>query len=285
MSNTRNKILVVGATGTVGAELVKLLDGSGETVKAATRDPSRDLGPNVEATRYDFDDPSTFDGALKDVNRIFYLSRSADPIAADVARPLFEKAAALGVKHIVNMSALGVEMDASISLRQVELLLEESGIDYTILRPNWFMQNFATGFMNDMIREKNGLFIPAGDASVSFIDTRDIAAVAAKVLCQEGHANKVYALTGGESFTYEAAIGKVAEAAQRGVIYAPIGEEDMKAALQDQGLPEAPIAFMLGLFSRLRSGINAPVEGDVEQILGRKPLSLEDFVQEFASSF
>ncbi len=280
-----NKILVVGATGTVGSELVKLLVASGQTVKAATRNPNRDLGSGVEPVLYDFDDPRTFDGALKDVDRVFYLSRAADPLAAAVAKPLFKKAAALGVKHIVNMSALGVEADDRISLRQVELLIEQSGIHFTILRPNWFMQNFVTGFMNDMLREKNALYIPAGDSAVSFIDVRDIAAVAATILTTEGHENKIYALTGGEAFTHDQVVGKLADVANRDLTYAAIGEDDMKAALKAQGAPEAPIAFMVGLFSRLRDGLNTPISGDVEQLLQHKPRTLSSFVQEFAGSF
>ncbi len=286
MTQTNNKILVVGATGNVGSELVKLLVAAGETVKAATRNPNRELGSGVEPVLYDFDDPRTLDGALKDVDRVFYLSRSADPLAAAVAKPLFEKAAERGVKHIVNMSALGVDADDRISLRQVELLLERSGIHFTILRPNWFMQNFASGFMNDMLREKNALYIPAGDSAVSFIDVRDIAAVAAKILLTtKGHENKIYALTGGEAFTHDQVVGKLADVAKRDLTYAAIGEDDMKSALEAQGLPEAPIAFMVGLFSRLRDGLNTPVSTDVEQILAQKPRTLSNFVQEFSGSF
>ena len=285
MTQTNNKILVVGATGTVGSELVKLLVASGETVKAATRNPNHDLGPGVDPVLYDFDDPRTFDGALKDVDRVFYLSRTADPLAAVVAEPLFEKAADLGVKHIVNMSALGVEADDRISLRQVELLIEQSGIHFTTLRPNWFMQNFVSGFINDMLREKNALYIPAGDSAVSFIDVRDIAAVAAKILTTKGHENKIYALTGGEAFTHDQVVEKLADVTKRDLTYAAIGEDDMRAALKAQGLPDAPIAFMVGLFSRLRDGLNAPVSTDVEQILGHTPRTLANFVQEFSGSF
>jgi len=284
MTQTQSKILVVGATGTVGSELVKLLVSAGETVKAATRDPSQDLGAGVEPVLYDFDDASTFDGALEGVDRVFYLSRPADPQAAEVAQPLFEKAVAIGVKHIVNMSAMGVETSDEIPMRKVELMLERSGIPFTVLRPNWFMQNFSVGFMSDMVRDQGALFLPAGDVAVSFIDTRDIAAVAAKVLTDNGHERKFYTLTGGEALTFEHVATALSQATKRSITYSAISDDDMKSALRAQGWPDAPIEFMLGLFWAMQNGHNTLVGGDVQQILGRNPRTLSDFMAEFSGS-
>ncbi len=285
MTEPNHKILVVGATGTVGSALVEALAAAGEKVKAATRDPSRAFGKGVEAVLYDFDDPQTFDAALDGVDRVFYLSRPADVQAADVAAPLFEKAAASGVNRIVNMSAMGVDADDNIPLRQVEILLEKSTITHTLLRPNWFMQNFSVGSFNGMIREQNGLFLPAADASVSFIDARDIAAVAAKVLTEDGHASKSYALTGAETFTHSEVAQELSKVVEKTITYTAISDGDMKSGLEAQAMPDTVIDFMLALFGAMRAGYNASVTGDVSKVLGQQPRTLSAFAREFAASF
>ncbi len=280
-NSTKRKILVVGATGKVGSALVRNLVEAGEFVKAATRNIDQDFGKNVEATFFDFDDANSFASALSGVNRIFYLSRPADDQAAVVAKPFFEKAAELGVNHIVNMTALGVDADDSISLRQVEILLEQSNIPYTHLRPNWFMQNFTTGNFGPMIREQSGLFLPAANAEVSFIDVRDIAAVAALVLTQPGHFSKAYNLTGNVALNHSKAAEQISEASGRDVSYHPISSDDFAKALASQQTPESVIAFMQMLFGAMREGYNAPILDDTANILGRSPISFSAFVGEF----
>ncbi len=279
MSN--NKTLVVGATGTVGAALVLHLVAAGKRVHAATREPSRELGDGVEAVLYDYEDPSTFDAALEGVDSVFYLTRSADPRAAAVAAPLFEKAASVGVRHIVNMSALGVADDSA--LRQVEVALAGSGVPYSLLRPNWFMQNFSTGAFGDMIRGHRGLYLPAASARCSFIDTRDIAAVAAKLLVDGEPAGRTYDLTGPESLTFAQVVGQLSAAGGSPICYVPISDADMEGALEAQGMPDYAIAFMLRLFGALRAGRNAAVSAAVEEVLGRPPRSLDAFAQELDS--
>lgn len=287
MTSQKNRILVVGATGTVGSLLVRLLVDAGERVNAATRDPDpdRDLGPSVNAVRYDFDDPSTFDDALDGVDRVFYLTRPADAQAAVVAKPLFDKAAALGVTHIVNMSALGTEADDSIPLRQVEILLEQSGIPYSLLRPNWFMQNFTTGDYGDMIRAHHGLFLPAAQATVSLVDARDIAAVAAKLLIDGGPTQQTYALTGPEALSLSEVAMRISGVSGGSITYLPISDEDLTAALGAQRMPDFVVAFMLGLFGRMRAGHNGQVSTDVGSILGHPPRSFSAFTTESAASF
>ena len=285
MSRSNSKILVVGATGTVGSAVVLALVAAGEQVKAATRNLERDFGPNVEGVRYDFDDVSTFDAALAGVDRVFYLSRPADMQAGPVAEALFAKAAASGVRHIVNMSVMGVDGEDIIPLRQAEIALEGAGVPYTLLRPNWFMQNFSTGGFSGMIREQAGLFLPAGDAAVSFIDTRDIAEVAAKILVDGGHEGQAYALTGPEALMFTQLAASVSEVKGAPVAYVPISEADFQGALASQGVPESAIGFMLGLFGTMRAGYNTAVTGDVQTVLGRAPRSVAAFCHEFTAMF
>ena len=174
------KILIVGATGRVGGELVRLLTEKGEAVRAATRSPSTvstGFPCFKEAVEFDFDRPETFAPALKGVAKVFLISRPGDNHADKVAIPFIDLAKKEGIRLIVNLTAMGVERDDLFMLRIIEQYIEGSGIPYVHLRPNWFMQNFNSGPMLADIRATGGLHLPASDAKLSFIDVRDIAAV------------------------------------------------------------------------------------------------------------
>ncbi len=144
-----NKILVLGATGKVGQTLVQLLAEKGEQVKAATRQPAAyPAQPNVEAVAFDQDQPQSWSPALADVDRLFLLSAKAGDLQPDqTLNPLIDAAKTAGVRKIVLMTAMGVEQAEGVGLREVEKHLIASGVNYTILRPNWFMQNVTLGFM------------------------------------------------------------------------------------------------------------------------------------------
>ncbi|HRV96460.1 MAG TPA: NAD(P)H-binding protein, partial [Anaerolineae bacterium] len=178
-----HKILVLGATGNVGSALVKFLVEKGEQVKAATRHPA-DYPPtgNVEPVALDFERPDTYASALVGVDRVFAITKTADIHADKTLNPLIDQAKAAGVAHIILMTAMGVDQaPEDVPIRRVELHLINSGVDYTILRPNWFMQNFSPGFLLPMIQQGGTFYLAADDTKTSLIDARDIAAVAAAV--------------------------------------------------------------------------------------------------------
>ena len=139
-----NSILVVGATGNLGSEVVRQLVSSKNKVRVAVRNPANYPAPSplVEAIRFDFDDPTSFCPALDSIDRVFLISRPLDPEAPSVLAPVIQASKQAGVKQIVFLSALGVDQNEEAPLRQVERLLESSGIGYTVLRPNFFMDNF-----------------------------------------------------------------------------------------------------------------------------------------------
>ena len=193
------EILIIGATGKVGVELVKLLAKKGETVRAATRSPStasKRLPRSAEAVEFDFDRPETFAPALQGIVKVFLMARPGDNYADKVAIPFVDLAKKEGVRLIVNLTAMGVEQDDSFMLRVLEKYIEASGIPFVHLRPNWFMQNFDSGPMAADIRATGGLHLPAADAKLSFIDVRDIAAVGLAALTESRHAGNAYTLTG-----------------------------------------------------------------------------------------
>ncbi len=213
----RNKILVIGATGNIGSSLVKLLAENGEKVKAATRNPENYVGqPNIEPVPFDYDKPETYEPALKEVDRAFIIARSGDPESDKVISLLIDKAKAAGLKHIVLLTSMGANRVETSPLYKAEQYLIASSIDYTILRPNWFMQNFSRGFILPTIQQNGSIYLPVGEGKTSFIDTRDIAAAAAKTLTENGrHAGQAYPLTGGQSLSYAEAADIIANVAGR----------------------------------------------------------------------
>jgi uncharacterized protein YbjT (DUF2867 family) len=280
------KILVIGATGRIGTELIQLLLDQGISVRAATRraeDITRRWGHRVESVHFDYDRPETLAPAVRHVEQIFLMARPTDNHSDKAAMPLVNSARQEGVRHIVNLTAMGVEKERTFALRQLELYIEESGLPFTHLRPNWFMQNFDSGpFLAD-IRDTGALHLPAADAKVSFIDVRDIAAVGLASLTDSRHLCKAYTLTGGEALDHATVMDIISKAAGRVVPYVPLSEEAACSALARAGVPTEVIERWRMFFRKMRAGDCAPVSADVETILGRKPITFVRYAADVAS--
>ncbi|HEX2189982.1 MAG TPA: SDR family oxidoreductase [Longimicrobiaceae bacterium] len=280
------RVLVLGATGAVGRGVVEELVTRGESVRAASRDPdaARARAPRlVEWVRMDLERPDTFEAALAGVDRVFLIARPGDEEPERVAGPLIEAMRRAGTRHVVSLTALGVETRNDISLRKVELLLEESGLEYTHLRPNFFMQVFTTDPLLPAIRSTGAIRLPAGEARVSYIDARDIAAVAAAALTEPGHAGGAYTLTGPEALDHAVVAALVSEAAGARIRYEPATEEEARAALAGAGFPARRVERLIGFYRLVRAGFCAPVSGDVERVLGRPPTPFTRFADEHSS--
>jgi uncharacterized protein YbjT (DUF2867 family) len=198
-------ILVTGATGTVGSEVVKQLLSAGQKVRAAvhsiTRVSSSDKLRGMELTEIDYNKPETLVAAFEGATKLFLLT-PASPKAAELATNLVNEAKKAEITCIVKQSIIGADSELEVAHlrlhRQAEKIIEESGIPFTFLRPNDFMQNFAN-FYGLTIKSKYAFYLPAEDAKVSFVDVRDIAAVAVKTLTDDGnsrHGGKAYTITG-----------------------------------------------------------------------------------------
>jgi len=281
-------ILIVGATGRVGTELVKLLTAQGETVRAATRNPpaaaAKPPGP-ADAVEFDFDRPETFSPALRGVGRVFLMARPGDNHADTVAMPLVDEAKRADVRLIVNLTAMGVERDDSFMLRRLEKHVEASGIPYVHLRPNWFMQNFDSGPMLADIRATRALHLPAADAKLSFIDVRDVAAVGRAALTEPRHAGNAYTLTGGEALDHFQVVEQLSRVAGRSIAYVPLSEEAACAALRAAGVAEDLIERWRGFYRIVRQGLCAPVVPDAESILGRPTIAFERYARDHAAAW
>ncbi len=278
-------ILVIGATGTVGKALVERLARRGEPVRAATRAPdAKGAGvfPYVEHAAFDFDRPDTYASVLAGVERAFLMARPGDEEADRTAVPLIEAMKRQGVRCVVDLSAMGAEKMEGAALRKVERHLEGSGLAYTHLRPNWFMQIFATGPLLAAIRAIGAIQVPAANARISFVDSRDIADVAVEALCGAGHESRAYTLTGGEALDHGDVAEALTQASGRPIRYVPISEEDAARALGAAGLPLQRIERLMGFYRLVRQGFSAPVSPDIEAVLGRPPRSFTGFAGDHA---
>jgi uncharacterized protein YbjT (DUF2867 family) len=280
-------VLVIGATGRVGVELVNLLASNGESVRAATRTPSSASARlSVPCVEFDFDKPETFGPALDGVGRVFLIARPGDNHADEVGMPFVDTAKREGVGLIVNVTAMGVEQDDTFALRRLERHLEMSGVPYVHLRPNWFMQNFTSGGpMVSGIRASGEIRLPASDAKLSFIDARDIAAVGLAALTEPRHLGKAYTLTGGEALDHYEVARMLSRAAGRAITYVPLSENVACAALRQAGAPDDLINRWAEFYRIVRRGLCTPVTNDVQIALGRPPLAFEQYARQHAAAW
>lgn len=277
------KILVTGATGKVGRELVKRLLLDGLEVKAATRSPelaANLFGSGAEVVELDYDVTATWDEAVQWAERVFLVPPAFDPHSDDRLVPFLDWAVQSGARHLVLLSAMAIEARERLALRRIEQRVERTGVEWTFLRPNIYMQNFARGFVARSIREEGVFRLPADAAPVSFVDGRDVAAVAARVLKGDAHFGKAYTLTGPEAIDHHAVARLISEKSGREVRYEPISEDAMRQLLADEGWPPEQADTFAALLAAIREGRRADVTGDVAAITGRPPTSFSTFAAE-----
>lgn len=281
------KVLVLGATGTVGENVAQELARRGVAVRAATRHPDgrRLHAPQLEYVGLDLADASTFKGALDGADRLFVMVPPGHARADQLMAPFLD-AALPRVRRAVTMTASGVEASDEIPMRKLEKTVERSGVSWTHLRPTWFMQNFHT-FWLPTILATGQVMVPASEAKTAFVDARDIAEVAATVLATDSelHSKKAYTLTGPESLTYAQATAILTRETGRTIGYLPVDDESFKSGLLKAGLPEDYAGLMVGLFQHVRAGHAARRSPDVQSVLGKEPRALADYARRYKDRF
>lgn len=276
-------ILVTGASGSLGRAAVTTLTAKGFRVRAASRHPQPSAHPVVQAVPFDYTDAASHQPALAGVDGVLLIAPPLDVESPAKLIPVIDRAKALGVSHIVLNSALGVDADEQAPLRRIERHLLASGVGCTILRPNFFMENFTTGFLAPMVRE-GSIFLAAADGKTSFISTRDIAAVAAEAF-GGGHSGREYNLTGPDALDHNEVARLISQAAGRTVSYHAITEEEMLHGAMKSGLPESAAQFMGLLYSVVRNGWAAGVTDDVQRVTGHPPISFAEFARQSAAAW
>jgi uncharacterized protein YbjT (DUF2867 family) len=281
------KILVTGVTGDVGGEVFNRLAGKGFSVTAAARDPAKAESAGLsgaDIVLLDYDSPETFKPALAGVDRLFVVPPPLNPVWHDQIRPMIDIAAQSGVRHIVNLSQMCAEEIKDLPLRFAEKYIEDSGIAYTHLRPNWFMQTYS-GSTLEGAKGQGEICVPAGREKASFIDMRDIAAVAVAALTTQGHMNRAYTLTGPKALDHYEMAKILSRVTGQNVEYMPVSDEDMRATLKSANYADDSIEMVIVLYQFLREGRLEAVSPDVANILGRQPISFEQYAHDYAESW
>ena len=275
-------ILITTPNGKVGSEIVRQLQATGEPIRigAHTVEKAQKAFPGAEVVHFDFGNEDSIRSALHGVDKL-YLASPGEMQAEPVNR-VVDLAKEAGVKHIVRLSAMGVEYGDS-PLRQAEQHIEASGLAWTFLRPSWFMQNYSTG-MADAIRQGT-LLEPAEGGATGFVDARDIAAVGVAALTGEGHAGQAYAITGSEALTRDQVAATISAAIGKPVRYQAVSAQEFELGLRGAGMPEAYIDLMGNLYGFVRAGQSAGLTNDVQQVTGRAPISFDQFARDHVDAW
>ncbi|MEM7584092.1 MAG: NmrA family NAD(P)-binding protein [Acidobacteriota bacterium] len=279
-------VLVLGSTGSVGRALSESLVARGVAVRGATRDASSHPVEGVQPVRLELQDESTLKDALGEVEGLFVMSPPGHRDAHTLLGPLLERAFALpSLKRVVTLSAQGAEADDAIPLRQTELKVEASGVPWVHLRPSWFMQNFHT-FWGDGVRQHNLFRLPADQAKVGFIDTRDIAASACAALTEAADrvTGRAWTLTGPAALDHAEAAAVLSEVLGRTITYEAISDEAFRRDLTPSGLPEDYIGLLVELFAAVRAGGASQINDHVQQLTGQPPRSLATYARDYADA-
>jgi uncharacterized protein YbjT (DUF2867 family) len=273
-------ILVTGATGTIGSEVVGQLRAAGERPRAFVRDREKArelLGERVEQVVGDLDRAQTIEAALAGVNRIFLLTTQSSR-QPDWERTVIAAAADAGVAHVVKLSVFRADEQSPLRFarqhRHAERALEQSGLAWTMVRPVFLMQNLRAMVRDGAIRTA------ACDGRVAMIDARDIAAVAVAALTTAGHEGKIYTLTGPEALTFDDVANTLSQQSGKPIRHARASVDDVRSALQSAGVAAWFADDMARLHAMLAAGYEDLVTDDVRAVTGSPARTLAQFVRD-----
>jgi uncharacterized protein YbjT (DUF2867 family) len=294
METKQESILVTGASGNIGSQVVKQLlsDAPDVSIKAAVHSSQNVKkvkdGDRVKVIPIDYNESDTLREALKDVDKLFLLTPDVSN-APDLASNAVTEAKKAGIRHIVKQSVMGADLEADVGTmrlhRQVEEIIEQSGIPFTFLRPNEFMQNFIN-FHSASIKGNNAFYIPLEDAKVSLVDVRDIASIAVQSLIDEDkHKNKTYLITGPEALSYHQVAEILSNTTGRKINYVNISDEEARTAMKEIGMSDWLINTVSELSEYFRKGKASEISSAVEEVTGNKPISFSQFANDYIDAF
>jgi uncharacterized protein YbjT (DUF2867 family) len=258
----------------------------GLTVRATFRSPdvAAKAPAGLQGVVMDYTKPETIRPALHGVEKIFLVGPPTRDLSALEAR-FIKEVRASGRQHIVKLSALGGRESIFPSAHcDSEENIEASGLAYTFLRPNGFMQNLVN-YNTGTIRSRDVFYGCQGNGAVSVIDIRDIAALAVIILAATGHEGKSYSLTGGEALTNAQMAEKISRVAERKINYVDLPPAEFKKTILSAGTPEWSAEATLDLQRFYREGKASRATDDVQRLLGRRPITFDQFARDYAFAF
>lgn len=272
--------LVVGGSGQVGSGVARILREQGHEVRTTTG--KAPVSP--EQVRVDLLSGEGLDAAFEGVRRAFLLSPAGYPDQYRILAPLVRKAKEAGLEKVVLMTAIGVEANDAAPMRRAEIDLEKSGLAWNILRPSWFMQNFQTYWLHD-IRTHGALRLPAGDGKTGFIDARDIAAAAVRLLTTHDLDNRDFDLTGPRALDHDEVARVLSKASGREIAYQEIAPETLRQGLVAGGVPADYADFLVAILGLLKQGYAERTTEEVKRLTGREPIAFEQYARDNAQAW
>ncbi|MVV48543.1 NmrA family transcriptional regulator [Pseudomonas sp. PB120] len=270
-TNPQQTTLILGATGKTGRRIAQRLEDAGRPVR---------LGSRAATPPFDWEDRTTWEAALDGVRAVYiaYQPDIAIPGALETVQAFTDLAVKSGVGNLVLLSGRG-----EVEAQQAERAVQNSGVDWTILRCSWFCQNFSEGHFLEPIQQGE-LALPVGNIPEPFIDVEDIADVAALALTEPGHAGQLYELTGPRALTFSEAVDVIARETNRTINFASVPADAYREALVQAQLPDQLIDLVLYLFTTVLDGRNTQVADGVERALGRPARDFAEYVRRTAAT-
>jgi uncharacterized protein YbjT (DUF2867 family) len=270
-SRTTGRVLVLGGTGKTGRRIVVGLKARGVPVRVGSRSAT---------PPFDWNDEAGWDACLRDVDAAYisYTPDLAMPGATDSIQAFVDRAAQHGVRRLVLLSGRGEE-----EAQACERIVQESGLEWTIVRASWFFQNFSEGAFVEMV-EAGRITLPAGDTPEPFVDVDDIAEVAVAALTEPGHAGEVYEVTGPRLMTFAEVAAELTDATGRPIEYVQVPHDAFVGGAREAGAPKDVVWMLDYLFSTVLDGRNAHLTDGVQRALGRAPNDFAAYARAVAAT-
>lgn len=282
-------ILVTGATGTAGSQVVRALSEQSQDVRVFVRDPDKAeslFGDAVELAPGDFTDPRSIQAALEGATEVF-LSGPDDPRRVEWETTAIDAAAAAGVRRIVKLSSIVAKPGAPVAFwdwhGRIEQHLSESGVPAVVLRSSFYMSNLLAAA--EQVAHEGRLYAPAATARIAMIDPRDVGAAAAAVLTTPGHDGRTYVLTGPNAITYAQVAADLSAATARSVDFVDVPDEGAKQGMIQTGLPAFVADQIVKVFALARQGVAGQVTATVQSLTGTPPRPFASFARHHAALF
>lgn len=276
-------ILITGASGTVGGEIVRQLGRIGQGARALLRSRAKAdaLPSSIEIVPGDFSDMASLARAVEGVDAV-YMTSFDRPELLELQSNLISVARDAGVRVVVRLSGMRADIDAAATISRDHGLCDQqlagSGLGYVLLQPNWFHQNFLGYFPGGVMS------LPVGEGRTSFVDVRDIAAVAVAALTDPRHLGKTFVLTGPGALCHEEVARTLSEVTGECFAFEDLSDEAWRVRAMDHGMGQGEADGLIGIFRMIRDGSMEEVTDDVERVTGRAAIGLPAFARDYAKA-
>ena len=265
-------ILITGGTGKTGALLAQILREDGARIRVASRSARE-----ADGVRFDWHDEQTYGAALENARAVYLVAPQDTSEPLEAMRPFLERAQSTGVERMVLLSASMLEAGGPM-MGAVHAWLAAHAPGWNALRPSWFMQNFTQGPHAETIRQENAIYSAAGDGRVPFIDARDIAAVAARLLSGHG-SNSAPILTGPQALSYDEIAAQISQIVGRPIVHRRLTEAELARRHESAGVPAPTAHALAGMDAAIAAGAENRTTGEVKALAGREPNGFESFAR------